>query len=243
MEGSKDILDHSKKAWSNNQMIIFTLLRVAIGWHFLYEGLVKLFTPGWTSAEYLEMSNWIFAPLFQSMAGNPTVLFIVDLLNIWGLILVGLGLILGIFTRLSISMGMALLFLYYVAYPPFVKNDFGMPTEGHYLVVNKTLIEFLALTVLLFVPTGKVFGLDRLISGLFTSKSVAKAVAPSAVKPEKEKGGSFLARRELLKGAATLPLLAAFGYALFKKEEVGELRRTKPCRCNDRCDGQNTQSI
>jgi len=217
MEGSAI---KNSKSFSNPQLIVFTLLRVAIGWHFLYEGLVKLFTPSWTSAEFLEMSNWIFAPLFKTMAANPSVLQVVDFLNIWGLSFIGLGLILGLFTRQSIIFGMVLLALYYVANPPFVKNDFGMPTEGHYLIVNKNLIELLALTVLLFVPTGKVFGLDRIISRLMT-KQQAEAVAKTKVAEEVKVpvNKSFLPRRELLKGAATLPLLATFGYAVMRKKK------------------------
>jgi hypothetical protein len=38
-----------------------------------------------------------------------------------------------------------------------------MPAEGSYLVVNKILIELMAMGVLLAFPTNKLFGLDRLI--------------------------------------------------------------------------------
>ena len=30
--------------------VVLVLVRVAIGWHFLYEGWVKLSEPGWTAA-------------------------------------------------------------------------------------------------------------------------------------------------------------------------------------------------
>ena len=33
------------------------ILRVAVGWHFLYEGVTKLLEPNWTSAAYLAESN------------------------------------------------------------------------------------------------------------------------------------------------------------------------------------------
>lgn len=206
--------------FSHSQVVIFTLLRVAIGWHFLYEGLVKLFTPGWSSAEFLEMSNWIFSPFFKTIAQNEGLLQAVDFLNIYGLMFIGLGLILGLFTKQSIISGMVLLALYYIANPPFVKNDFGMPVEGHYLIVNKNLIELLALTVLLFVPTGKVYGLDRIIGRLKKKLEAKPIVEPEIMEenkaPEKK---SFLPRRELLKGAATLPLLATFGYAVMRKKK------------------------
>jgi len=39
---------------------LFTILRIFIGWHFLYEGLAKLFSP-WSSAGYLMESQWLFS--------------------------------------------------------------------------------------------------------------------------------------------------------------------------------------
>jgi thiosulfate dehydrogenase [quinone] large subunit len=86
---------------------------------------------------------------------------IVDYLNMWGLTLIGLGLMLGLLTRTATVAGMVLLALYYVAAPPFVGYAYGMPTEGSYLIVNKVLIELAALAVLLAYPTGRSFGLDR----------------------------------------------------------------------------------
>ena len=59
-------------------MWVLVLLRIAIGWHFLFEGLSKLFTPGWTAAEYLATSRWIFAPIFHWMVDTPAVLNAVD---------------------------------------------------------------------------------------------------------------------------------------------------------------------
>ena len=41
------------------------LLRTAVGWHFLYEGIAKWYTPNWTSAGYLEISRWIFKDFFH----------------------------------------------------------------------------------------------------------------------------------------------------------------------------------
>ena len=76
------------------------LLRLVIGWHFLYEGLSKLLNPDWTSAEYLRYSRWIFADFFRWIVSNPPILRLVDWLNMWGLILIGLGL-----TALTLGLG------------------------------------------------------------------------------------------------------------------------------------------
>ena len=102
-------------AW---QEVFLILLRMGIGWHLLYEGLVKLVSPGWTSAPFLAESRWLFSGAFHWIAAHPLVLRVVDLLNVWGLVLIGLALVLGAFSRLAAVSGIVLLFLYYVASPP-----------------------------------------------------------------------------------------------------------------------------
>ncbi len=152
-----------RHGYSRFQTATLVILRILIGWHFTYEGLAKLTNPYWTSAGYLAESKWWLSGVFQGIAANPTLLTVVDYLNAWGLLLIGLGLMFGLFTRTATAAGMVLLFLYYVAAPPFVGYTYGMPTEGSYLVVNKVLIELVALAVALAFPTGRQFGLDRLM--------------------------------------------------------------------------------
>jgi len=146
--------------YTNIQLTALVLLRMLIGWHLLYEGISKVINPYWTSAGYLSESKWIFSGLFTSIVANPTALKIVDFLNEWGLIAIGIGLIAGLFTRTATIAGIVLLCLYYVANPPFLGYQYSMPTEGSYLIVNKTLIEAAALFVLAFFPTGRMIGLD-----------------------------------------------------------------------------------
>ena len=68
---------------------LFTALRILVGWHFLYEGIIKLMTPGWSSKMYLMGSNWIFSDLFHRMADSLAIVNAVDFMNIWGLSLSG----------------------------------------------------------------------------------------------------------------------------------------------------------
>ena len=145
-------------------LTMLVILRIVIGWHFLYEGISKLYTPDWTSEGYLTVSKWIFSGFFHWIASNPFVLKAVDLLNIWGLILIGLGLMFGCFTRIASISGIVLLSLYYFANPPFIGMDFGIITEGNYLIIDKNLVELFALVVLTFIPTGTFIGLDRYIN-------------------------------------------------------------------------------
>lgn len=151
----------NQKLMTNTQKLTLVVLRLAIGWHFLYEGLVKLANPNWTSAGYLLDSGGFLKGFFISLASNPDVLKIVDLLNIWGLILIGLGLILGLFTRTAIISGIVLMAFYYLSHPPFVGLKYAVPSDGSYLVINKMVIEGLALAVLLVFPTWKEWGVDR----------------------------------------------------------------------------------
>ncbi|MFO7657682.1 MAG: DoxX family membrane protein [Bacteroidales bacterium] len=153
-----------KAQYTNWQAFILVTLRVLIGWHFLYEGAVKLFDTNWSSEWYLLDSQGFMAGFFHALASNPKILLIVDFLNIWGLILIGAGLLLGLFTRLSAISAMVLLSLYYLSHPPLTGISFALPNEGNYLIVDKNLIEIFSLAVLIVFPTGNIAGLDRLIS-------------------------------------------------------------------------------
>jgi thiosulfate dehydrogenase (quinone) large subunit len=150
--------------YSPLQLWSLVILRIFIGWHFLYEGLVKLFNPYWSSIGYLLESKGLFSSLFISLAASPAAVRVVDFLNIWGLILIGFGLIVGLFTRISSILGMILLLLYYLSQPPFIGLESALPTEGSYLIVNKTVIEMAALLVLFAFPSGQYAGLDLFLS-------------------------------------------------------------------------------
>ena len=149
--------------YTTPQLIALVLLRILIGWHFLYEGITKVMNPNWSSASYLLESKWIFSDFFLAIVANPTALRIVDLLNEWGLIAIGAGLIAGAFTQIATIAGILLLFLYYISTPPLVGLSYTIPAEGSYLIVNKNLIEMAALVVLALFPTGRIIGLDVFI--------------------------------------------------------------------------------
>lgn len=156
-------MNNNKYEYSNMQTFWLVTLRVMIGWHFLYEGLSKVTNPNWSSVGYLMDSEGMFKGFFTQLASNPDVLSVVDFLNIWGLIAIGAGLILGLFTRIASWSGILLLTMYYLSHPPFIGFNYALPMEGSYLVVNKILIELVALVVLLVFPTGKIIGIDSLI--------------------------------------------------------------------------------
>lgn len=144
------------------QITALVALRMLVGWHFLYEGVAKLTNPAWSSVGYLQGSQGWFSGMFRDLAMNSGAVATVDLLNEWGLTLIGLALIVGVLTRPAVIGGIVLLALYYLAAPPFPGLEYAMPTEGSYLIVNKVLVELAALLVLLAFPTSHRVGLDRL---------------------------------------------------------------------------------
>jgi len=151
-------------------MITITLMRVVIGWHFLYEGIAKLTAPSWSAAGYLKQARGPFASLFKQLASEPDRLANVDVITMWGLTLVGLLLVLGLFTRLASVVGIGFILLFYFATPPFVGYFYALPTEGSYLIVNKNLVELCALLVVLVTGSGRFAGLDRIVHGLLARR-------------------------------------------------------------------------
>lgn len=145
------------------QLSALVSLRMLIGWHFLYEGVAKLTNPYWTSAGYLQESQGWFSEWFISLANNPGALAVADNLNQWGLLLIGLALLVGVFNRTAAVAGVVTLALYFLAAPPFPGMEYAIPMEGSYLIVNKILIELAALLVILGFPTAHRIGLDRLL--------------------------------------------------------------------------------
>jgi uncharacterized membrane protein YphA (DoxX/SURF4 family) len=87
----------------------------------------------------------------------------IDAITAWGLVIVGLGLLLGLFTRLACILGAAFLLLLYLAVPPFPWLPEALRVEGHYYFVNKNLVEMLALLTLSTTRSGKWLGLDGIV--------------------------------------------------------------------------------
>ncbi len=188
----------------NWKKIIITIFRMAIGWHFLYEGISKIVIANWSAAGFLANSTGAFAGFYHWMAGSEGIMNIVDPVNVAGLILIGLGLSLGVVLRLSSVSGIILLMLYYFAYPPFGGSLPGA-VEGSLFIVNRNLLEALALLLLILLPE-KGYGLYSLKLFLTGKKPEIEAKVSEA--PENS-------RREALKNLATLPALGILGWGAF----------------------------
>ena len=180
-----------------DERFFITILRVAIGWHFLYEGATKLFQTDWSSSGFLLHTSGFFSPFYHWLASTPFLLHSTDLLNMYGLTLIGIALFIGLFSRFASLAGAILMILYYFAYPPF--GNLLMNSEAHLYVVDKLFLEA-AVLIFLLIYRERGYGLDDFITIMASRKT------PVAAEP----AGSQ-SRREALKNLATLPVLGVMG--------------------------------
>ena len=183
--------------------LFITILRMAVGWHFLYEGVSKLIISDWSSYSYLANSTGPLSFFYHFLASSPHLLKVIDILNIYGLIFIGIALFIGMFARIASFAGAALLALYYFAYPPFGASLFSIG-EGHLYIVDKIFIETAALMFLAFYNE-RGFGIDFLIERANRSKGKKQ-------RSETEESPYSGSRREVLKNLATLPFLGIMGF-------------------------------
>jgi thiosulfate dehydrogenase (quinone) large subunit len=160
--------------YTKPQLTVLLILRFVVGWHVLYEGVAKALNPQWSSISFLQESQWVLAGFSGWVMANSNVLAIVDFLNTWGLIAIGLGIIVGLFFKVAAVAGFLLLFVYYLNSPSLIGIEYSLPAEGSNLIINKTLIEAVALLTLAFFSTSKIFGLDALIGNLKMKGEVAE---------------------------------------------------------------------
>ena len=168
---------NSEDPTNRGQSIALIVLRTLIGWHFLYEAYFKIMSPAWTrggapltpwtSAGYLQGSSGPLAGIFHRLVNAGWTVWLDRGVKV-ALLVIGLSLILGLFTRVGLWLALAMLSLFYLLYVP----TLGIPqpnNEGTYLIVNKTLIEAAAVVVLLMFDTGRIAGLDFFLRRRYSS--------------------------------------------------------------------------
>ena len=157
-----------RNSFTTAQSAALIVLRTLIGWHFLYEAYFKIVSPAWsragtpltpwTSAGYLQGASGPLGGIFHRLVNAGWTVWLDRGVKV-ALLVIGLSLILGLFTRVGLWLALGLLSLFYLLYIP----TLGIPqpnNEGAYLIVNKTLIEAAAVAVLLMFDTGRIAGLD-----------------------------------------------------------------------------------
>jgi thiosulfate dehydrogenase [quinone] large subunit len=135
-------------------------MRIAMGWIFLQAGLTKVFDPDWTAAGYL--NNAVpegnpFMDFWSTLAGSP----LIDFMNQWGLTLVGLALLLGIFVRFSAFWGAVIMLFYWLSGLSGGLADFLPVAHGY--VVDEHIVYIVLLFGLGALGAGRVLGIDALL--------------------------------------------------------------------------------
>ena len=133
------------------QKFFLFLSRITVGWMFFYAGITKVLNPQWSAEGYLKGAK-AFTWFFQILL-DPSVLPIINFMNKWGLTLLGVSLILGLFVRFSSLLGVLLMALYYIA--------LGFPYPNpHSYIVDEHIIYIAILLFFAAIKVGRVFGLD-----------------------------------------------------------------------------------
>ena len=140
------------------QKISLFLLRISLGWLFFWAGITKVLNPAWSAAGYLKGAK-TFTGFYQWLATESLLPF-TNFVNEWGLTLLGVALIFGIFVRLSSVLGAVLMFLYYL---PILQ--FPYPNL-HSFLVDEHIVYIFALLVLASASAGRVWGLENWCSKL-----------------------------------------------------------------------------
>lgn len=134
---------------TRSQKTAVVLLRIALGSLFLYAGIAKLVNPEWTSAGYLASAQTLSG--FYSWLALPQNILWVDMLNEWGLFLVGLSLILGMGTRIATIAGSLIMALYYIP-------TLNFPYAGEHAYIVDEHIIYIAVFGLLFTYNAGMYG-------------------------------------------------------------------------------------
>lgn len=126
----------------------------------------------------LHADAWkLLTPDQMARGSIPAAITPVDRINtqtIWSLIILGGLLIAGLFTRVAAFVGAGMLLLFYLPMPPWPGVP-DAPGPEHSFIVNKNLIEALALLAMAFMPTGQWFGMDRWFQKLLYRVPATKA--------------------------------------------------------------------
>ena len=192
--------------------IIITILRMAIGWHFLYEGCIKLLAGNWSAESFLNNTQGFLSGFYHWLAVSPERLMAIDFLNIWGLILIGIALSFGVLARWASLGGILLLTLYYFAYPPFGASL--LTGDSSVYIVNQLFIEA-AMLILLFFYKERGYGIDNVmiyIVRLLKNRKKKRSIAPVV--------GDIKQRREMLKNLVILPVLGVTGWSAYRDSNL-----------------------
>lgn len=129
-------------------------LRLLTGWWFLRAGLRKYTTPGsFDAGWFLEKPGTLVSPVLNAFAGGWTEAMVNAVVPA-GEVLIGLGLLLGLLTRLAALNGAVLLCFFYFGNEAWRRG-----------FVNGDLLGLVAMLTVLLFGAGRIWGVDAYLEG------------------------------------------------------------------------------
>ncbi|MBX4198353.1 DoxX family membrane protein [Candidatus Parcubacteria bacterium] len=141
---------HASKA---NKLVLI-LLRISVGWFFLYEGIISILDSQWTLLPFIKDARTF--PEFYSYISQPELLPYLSFIAKGLFILIGALLIAGFFVRLGAFLGILLMLFFY-----FPLLSFPYVHPSHY-IVDYHFVMIMVLLHLFVARAGEVFGLGSM---------------------------------------------------------------------------------
>ncbi len=129
-------------------------LRFLLGWFMFFAGIEKVLNPEWSASSFLATAKTF--PEFYAWFALPANSWWVDPLNAWGILLVGVALLLGVGIRPAAWAGAALMIIYY-----FPHNVF--PYVPHGFIVEEHIIYAAAFILVAFLSAAQRLGLSGIL--------------------------------------------------------------------------------
>lgn len=139
---------------SHYQKLVLFLMRLGIGTVFFYAGITKVLNSDWSAAGYLGGAK-TFSGFYTWLASSGNIGW-VNMLNEWGLTLIGAAMIVGFMVKYAAPLGALMMLLYY-----FPGLDFPKVGTNAFLV-DEHIMYILVFGVAKLFDTGKYWGLDKL---------------------------------------------------------------------------------
>ncbi|OGG37551.1 hypothetical protein A2110_02360 [Candidatus Jorgensenbacteria bacterium GWA1_54_12] len=142
--------------FGKRETLTVLLLRFGMGWVMLYSGISKIVNPYWTAAPYLESAHHM--QRFFLWLASPENIVWVDFINKWGVLLIGIALIIGFAVRYASWFGILAMLLYYLP-----ALEFPYVALGKWFLVSEHIIFALVFFELIGTRAGEVWGVDRFL--------------------------------------------------------------------------------
>lgn len=137
--------------------LFLILLRIAVGWFFLYQGITAILDPQWSILPFIANAQ-TFPDFYRAFADFMTASYMSYIVK--GLyVIVGVLIISGLFVRIGAFLG-ALLMLFF--YFPLLQFPYVRYANVTYYIVDYHIVMVILLLYLFAARAGEVFGLGTM---------------------------------------------------------------------------------